>query len=62
MNINVGVYNQLRLEHEIAMTQLNKLGIELGKDIDGVYLTYDKYNELLEYKARYESLQNKKRL
>lgn len=56
MNINVGVYNQLRLEHEIAMTQLNKLGIELGQDIGGVYLTYDKYNELLEYKQMYEDL------
>ena len=56
MNINVGVYNQLRLEHEIAMTQLNKLGIELGQEIDGVYLSYVKYNELLEYKQMYEDL------
>jgi len=56
MNINVGMYNQLRLEHEIAMTQLNKLGIELGQEIDGVYLSYVKYNELLEYKQMYEDL------
>ena len=42
MNLNMGVYNQLRLEHEIAMAQLNKLGIELGQEINGVYLTYDK--------------------
>lgn len=58
MNITVGMYNQLRMEKEIAMAQLNKLGIELGQEIDGVYLTYDKYNELLEYKAMYESLCN----
>lgn len=43
-------------ERDVAVSQLEELGLSLGEKVDGVYLTYDKYNELLEYKYRYESL------
>lgn len=43
-------------ERDIAVSQLEELGLSLGQKIEGVYLTHDKYNELLEYKAMYEDL------
>lgn len=36
MNINVGVYNQLRWEYEIAMSQLSELGLSLGQRVDHI--------------------------
>lgn len=47
---------QFKWERDIAIEQLNKLGIGLGERIDGVYLLHNEYNELLEYKYKYESL------
>ena len=43
-------------ERDIATAQLHELGIGLGQKIDGIYLTHDKYKELLEYKLMYEDL------
>ena len=40
--------NQIRWERDIALEQLADLGISLGQKIDGVYLTKEKYDELLE--------------
>ena len=43
-------------ERDVAISQLEELGLSFGEQINGFYLTYDKYNELLEYKAMYENL------
>ena len=43
-------------ERDVAISQLEELGLSFGQKVDGVYLTHDKYNELLEYKAMYEDL------
>ena len=50
------VLEQIRWERDIALAQLEELGLSLGQKIDGVYLTHDRHNELLEYAYRYESL------
>ena len=47
---------QYKWERDIAIGQLEELGLSLGQKIDGVYLAHDQYNELLEYRYRYESL------
>lgn len=47
---------QFKWERDVAVSQLKELGLCLGQKIDGIYLTYDKYNKLLEYKAMYEDL------
>lgn len=52
----LGAIKQFRWERDVAISQLEELGLSLGQEVDGVYLTYDKYNELLEYKAMYEDL------
>ena len=54
----LGAIEQFRWERDIAIGQLEELGLSLGQKIDGVYLTHDQYNELLEYRYRYESLCN----
>lgn len=50
------IVEQSRWERDIATDQLHELGIGLGQKIDGIYLTHDKYKELLEYKLMYENL------
>lgn len=52
----IKVLDQIRWERDIATEQLHELGLGLGQKIDGIYLTHDKYNELLEYKYMYEDL------
>ena len=52
----LGAIEQYRWERDVAISQLEELGLSLGQKVDGVYLTYDKYNELLEYKYMYEDL------
>lgn len=47
---------QFMWERDVAISQLEELGLGLGQKIDGVYLTHEQYNDLLEYKYRYESL------
>ena len=47
---------QYRWECEIAMSQLEQLGIGFAEKIDGMYISRDEYNKLLEYKAMYEDL------
>ena len=47
---------QIKWERDIAVQQLNELGLSFGQKIDGIYLSYDKYNELLEYEYRYKDL------
>ena len=54
--IALACLGQFMWERDIALSQLEELGLSLGQNINGVYLTHDKYNELLEYKYRYECL------
>ena len=42
---------QYRWERDIAILQLEELGIGLGEKIDGVYLTKQEYEDLLDYKV-----------
>lgn len=48
--------DQYKWELGIAIQQLADLGIGFGEKIDGVYLTKEEYEDLLEYKFMYESL------
>lgn len=57
--INVlGAIDQIVWERNLAIEQLKELGICFGEKIDGVYLTKEKYDELIEYKYIYEDLCN----
>lgn len=57
MAINaLAVIDQIRWERNVAIEQLEELGIGLGQKIDGVYLTKEEYEKLLEYKYMYEDL------
>lgn len=57
MAINaLGAIDQIRWERDIAIGQLEELGIGLGEKIDGFYLTRDEYKELFEYRLMYEDL------
>lgn len=47
---------QYRWECEIVTSQLEQLGIGFAEKIDGIYISRDEYNKLLEYKAMYEDL------
>lgn len=40
---------QYKFERDIAISQLNELGISLGQTIDGVYLTKDEHQYIKEY-------------
>ena len=54
----LGAIEQYKWERDVAISQLEELGLGLGQKIDGVYLTHAQHNELLECKYRYESLCN----
>ena len=57
MAINsLSLIEQIQWERDIAMKQLEELGIGFGTKIDGVYLSKEDYKKLLEYKLMYESL------
>ncbi len=47
-------FEQIKWERDIAIEQLNELGISFAEKIDGKYLTKEEYNQLLEYKNYYE--------
>ena len=50
MAINaLGAIDQIRWERDIAISQLEQLGLSLGQKIDGVYLDKESYEEMLEY-------------
>ena len=53
---NLKVVEQCRWERDIATEQLHELGLGLGQKIDGVYLSKEEYEALLEYKYMYENL------
>lgn len=52
----LGALEQIRWERDIAIAQLQQLGIGFGQKIDGVYISQEEYDELREYKAMYEGL------
>lgn len=54
--VSKSLYDQIKWERDIAIEQLEKLGIGFGQKIDGLYLTKEEYNKLLEYKHMYEDL------
>jgi hypothetical protein len=57
MAINaLGAIDQITWERDVAIEQLNELGISFGQKINGVYLTQEEYDKLLEYKWKYEDL------
>jgi len=43
-------------ERDVAISQLEELGLSFGQKIDGVYITKEEYEKLLEYKYMYEDL------
>lgn len=47
---------QLRWECDVALKQLKELGIGLGERIDGIYLSKEECDKLMEYKYMYEDL------
>ena len=50
------LFDQIKCERDIAISQLEDLGICFGEKIDGVYLTKEEYEKLVEYKYMYEDL------
>lgn len=50
------IIEQIAWERNIAIGQLEKLGLSLGQKIEGIYLTKEEYDKLLEYKHMYEDL------
>lgn len=54
--VSKGLYDQIKWERDVAFEQLNELGIGFGEKIDGVYLTKEEYEKLLEYRHMYENL------
>ena len=57
MALNImGAFEQVAWERKIAIEQLEELGLSLGQEIDGVYLTQEEYKKLFEYRLMYEDL------
>lgn len=44
----LGCVGQYRWERDIALEMLEELGLGFGQKIDGVYISNDRYKELLE--------------
>jgi hypothetical protein len=47
---------QFKWERDIALEQLEELGLSFGQKIEGVYLSKEEHEKLLEYKYMYENL------
>lgn len=57
MALNImGAFEQVAWERNIAIKQLEDLGLSLGQEIDCYYLTNEEYKELFEYRLMYENL------
>lgn len=52
----LGCVEQFRWERNIALEMLEELGLGFAQKIDGVYISKEEYDELLEYKYMYEDL------
>lgn len=57
MSINaLTILDQIRWERDVAIEQLEDIGVGLGRKMDGKYLSKEEYEKLLEYKYMYEDL------
>ena len=56
--VSRGLFEQYKWERDVAISQLEDLGIGFGQEIDGVYLTSEEYKKLFEYRLMYEDLCN----
>lgn len=54
--VSKSLCEQYKWERDIAIEQLAELGLGFGQKIEGVYLTKEEYEKLLEYKHMYEGL------
>jgi hypothetical protein len=54
--VSRGLFEQYKWERNIAIGQLEELGLSLGQKIEGVYLSNEEHEKLLEYKHMYEDL------
>ena len=54
--VSRGLFEQYKWERDIAIEQLEDLGIWFGQKIEGYYVTEEEYEKLLEYKHMYEDL------
>ena len=54
--VSRGLFEQYKWERDIAIKQLEELGISFGQKIDGVYMTKEEYEKLVEYKCMYKDL------
>lgn len=52
----ITLFEQYKWERDVALEQLEELGLNLGQKIEGVYLSEEEYERLLEYKRMYEDL------
>ena len=54
--VSRGLFEQIKWERDIAISQLEELGIAFAEKVDGFYLTKEEYKELFEYRLMYEDL------
>lgn len=54
--MSLACLGQYMWERDVAISQLEELGLSFGQKIDGVYITKEEYEKLLEYKYMYENL------
>lgn len=54
--VSKGLFDQIKWERDVAIEQLKELGLSFGQKIDGIYLTQEEYEDLVEYKNMYEDL------
>lgn len=54
--VSKDLFEQIKWERDIAIGQLEDLGIAFAEKVDGVYLTREEYKELFEYRLMYEDL------
>ena len=54
--VSRGLFDQIKFERDVAIAQLEELGLSLGQKIDGVYLTKEEHDKLFDYKYMYEDL------
>lgn len=54
--VSKGLFDQIKWERDVAIEQLKEIGLSLGQKIEGVYMTKEEYEKLLEYKYMYENL------
>lgn len=50
------VLDQYKWERDVVLEQLEDISVGFGQKMDGVYLTKEEHEKLLEYKYMYEDL------